>query len=173
MTKQKSSTEVRSGSTRGRAASPAATAIPPVEKSSPPAEQTVSVAEEEAPTAWAATPAVADAAPLIAEASPEVALVPAPPPVEVPTQIILLAGEAEANGREERSGVSFSWSTRSVEFWRENAQALYRLASELGAARTPGEIVEAHSKFAVERLRAFGRHAEEMSTVRAKYFFAA
>lgn len=173
MTKQKPGADERTGATRGRAARvPAAAANQPVEKKVPPVEQPASRAEEEQPAALAA-PVVAEAAPVIAEATPEGAPAPTPQPAEVPTQIILLAGEAEANGREERSAVSFSWSVRSLEFWRENAQALYRLAGELGAARTPSEIVEAHSKFAVERLRAFGRHAEEMSTVRVKYFFAA
>ncbi|ARN81466.1 hypothetical protein [Methylocystis bryophila] len=170
MTKQRPGPDEKVGSTRTRGAKiPSAAAIPPAEESVSPVEATVSLAEEEQPAAFAA--------PVVSEAAPEVAP-PAPPapasePVEPAAQIVLLASEAEADLREQPSAFSFSWSVKSLEFWRENTQAFYRLASELGAARTPGEIVEAHSRFAVERLRAFGRHAEEMSTVRVKYFYAA
>ncbi len=190
MTKQKPGADERTGATRSRAAKfPAAAAVRPVEKSVLPVKETISLTEEDLPPAApvvaeaapvvaeaapsSRAPVVAEAAPVVAEAAPEVAPAPAHQPAEVPTQIVLLAGEAEPTGREPRSAVSFAWSLRSLEFWRENTQALYRLASELGAARTPSEIVEAHSKFAVERLRAFGRHAEEMSPVRVKQFFAA
>ena len=158
MTKQKSGADEKTGPTRGRAAkTPAAAAIPPAEEYVSRVEETIpgaEIAEEEPAPAWAA---------------PEVVPAPAPEPAEVPAHIVLLAGEAEATVRDE----PFSWSGRNLEFWKENAQAFYRLAEELGAARTPGQIVEAQTKFAVERLRAFGRHAETIATVRAKFFFAA
>lgn len=166
MTKQRPGADEKIVPTRARAAKiPASAAIPPAEVNLSPVEATVSRVEEEQPAAFAA--------PVVSEAAPEVAPAPTPEPAEVAAQIVLLAGEIEADPREQPSAFSFSWSVKSLEFWRENTQAFYRLASELGAARTPGEIVEAHSRFAIERLRAFGRHAEEMSTVRVKYFFAA
>ena len=175
MTKQKSGADEKTGPTRARAAKiPAAAAIPPAEENVAPAEETISrveSAEEEPAQAWAA-PVVADAPSEVAPAPAlAAALVPAstPEPAEAPTQIVLLGGEAEATVRDE----PFSWPGRNLEFWKENTQAFYRLTEELGAARTPGQIVEAQTKFAVERLRAFGRHAEAIATVRVKFFFAA
>jgi len=165
MTKQKSGADEKTGPARGRAAkTAAAAAIPPAEEYVSRVEETIpgaEIAEEEPAPAWAA--------PVVAEAAPEVVPAPAPEPAEVPAHIVLLAGDAEATVRDE----PFSWSGRNLEFWKENTQAFYRLAEELGAARTPGQIVEAQTKFAVERLRAFGRHAETIATVRAKFFFAA
>ena len=165
MAKQKSGADEKTGATRARAAKiVGAAAIPPAEESVSPVEETISRAEraeEEPAPAWAAT-VVADAAPEVVQAS-------APQPAEAPAQIVLLAGEAEATARDE----PFSWSGRNLQFWKENAQAFYRLAEELGAARTPSEVVEAQTKFAVDRLRAFGRHAEAIATVRGKFFFAA
>ncbi len=177
MTKQKSGADEKTGPTRGRAAKiAAAAAIPPAEEIVSTVEETISraeSAEEEPAPAWVA-PVVAEAASEVAPApAPALAadLVPAstPEPAEAPAQIVLLAGEAEATVRDE----PFSWPGRNLEFWKENTQAFYRLAGELGAARTPGQIVEAQTKFAVERLRAFGRHAEAIATVRVKFFFAA
>jgi hypothetical protein len=180
MTKQKSGADEKTSPTRARAAKiPGAAAIPPAEANVHPSEEAIFRAEEA--TSAAETP------PVVAEAAPEVAFASAPEPVaaeagrevaparapeaELPAQIVLLANEAEAIAREEAE--PFSWSNRSLDFWKENAKALYRLAEELGAARTPSEIMEAQTKFAVERLRAFGRHAEAIAAVRAKFFFAA
>lgn len=167
MTKQKSGADEKTGPTRGRAAKiPAAAATPPAEEIVSPVEETISLAEsaeEEPASAWAA--------PVVAEAAHDLVPAPASEPAEVPAHIVLLAGEAEATARDEAPG--FSWSAGSLEFWKENAQAFYRLAQELGAARTPSEIVEAQTKFAAERLRAFGRHAEAIARVRVKLFFAA
>ena len=169
MAKQKSGADEKTGPTRARAAKIlGAAAIPPAEENVSPVEETISRAEraeEEPAPAWAAT-VVADAAPEVVQAVVQAS---APQPAEAPAQIVLLAGEAEATARDE----PFSWSGRNLQFWKENAQAFYRLAEELGAARTPSEVVEAQTKFAVERLRAFGRHAEAIATVRGKFFFAA
>jgi len=177
MTKQKSGADEKSSPTRSRAAKiPAAAATPPAEASADASGETVSRAQE-APTASVvaeAGPEVALAStpePVLAEAAAEIVPAGAPESPDLPAQIVLLANEAEAIMRDEAE--PFSWSNRSLDFWRENTKAFYRLAEELGAARTPSEIVEAQTKFAVERLRAFGRHAEAIAAVRVKFFFAA
>jgi len=161
MTKQKWGADEKTGPTRGRAAK-ASTATPPAEENDSPVEETVSRAESAE-----VEPASAWAEPIVAEAALEVVPASAPEPVEIPAQIVLLAGEGTI--RDE----PFSWSSKNLDFWKENTQAFCRLAGELGAARTPAAIVEAQTKFAVERLRAFGRHAEAISAVRVKFFFAA
>jgi hypothetical protein len=163
MTKQKSGAEDKSNATRGRTAK---TPAVPVEQSLAAVEETVSFAEEAPETVLATA-----LEPVQLEATPEVAATAASETTaDLPAQIVLLASEAETFAREE--AVTFSWSSGSLEFWRENAKALYRLAEELGAARTPSQIVEAQTKFAVERLRAFGRHAETIAAVRVKFFAA-
>ncbi len=166
MTKQKSGAEDKSTAPRGRAAKTPAAPTELVEQSLAAVEETVSLAEE-------ATEAVLATAlePVQFEALEEAATTSTSETTDLPAQIILLASEAETFAREE--AVAFSWSSGSLDFWRENAKALYRLAEELGAARTPGQIVEAQTKFAVEQLRAFGRHAEALAAVRVKLFFAA
>ena len=181
MTKQKSGADEKTSPTRARAAKiPAAAAIPPAEANVHPDEETISRAEEAPSVAAPTTRIVAEAAPQVALAAPasepvasEAAREIAGPPeaADLPAKIVLLANEAEAISRDEAE--PFSWSNRSLDFWKENAKALYRLAEEVGAARTPGEIMEAQTRFAVERLRAFGRHAEAIAAVRVKFFFAA
>ncbi len=166
MTKQKSGAEDKSSPTRGRAAKTAATPAAPVEQSPAAMEETISSAVE-APETIVAT--ALEPAPL--EATLDETTTVTSETADLPAQIVLLASEAETCVREE--ALAFSWSSGGLDFWRENAKALYRLAEDLGAARTPGQIVEAQTKFAVERLRAFGRHAEALAAVRVKLFFAA
>jgi hypothetical protein len=166
MTKQKSGAEDKSSPARGRTAKTPAAPTAPVEESLAANEETVSAAEV-APEAVLATALE----PVQLEAAPEVATTAASETADLPAQIVLLTSEAETFAREE--ALAFSWSSGSLDFWRENAKALYRLAEELGAARTPSQIVEAQTKFAVEQLRAFGRHAETIAAVRVKFFFAA
>ena len=166
MTKQKSGADDKSSPARGRTVKTPAAPKALVEES--PAAN-----EETAPPAQATAEAVLTTAlePVELEAAPEIITTAASEPTDLPAQIILLANEAETFAREE--AVTFTWSNGSLDFWKENAKALYQLAEELGAARTPSQIVEAQTKFAVERLRAFGRHAEAIAAVRAKFFFAA
>jgi hypothetical protein len=122
------------------------------------AEKVFPVEETEAPS-------------LGAEAAIAVADLPAPAAAAIAVEILPPAAEPEPLARGE--ALVFSWSDRSLEFWQENAEALYRLAGDLGAARTPVDILEAQTKFALERLRALGRHAEAMTTVRVGFFRAA
>jgi hypothetical protein len=165
MTKQKSGAEDKSNATRGRAAKTPAVPAAPVEQSPAAVEETVSLAEEAAEAVLATA-----IEPVQFEAPEEAVTTVTSETTDLPAQIVLLASEAETFAREE--AVAFSWSSGGLDFWRENAKALYRLAEELGAARTPSQIVEAQTKFAVERLRAFGRHAETIAAVRVKFFAA-
>ncbi len=166
MTKQKSGAEDKSITTRGRAAKTPVVPAAPVEQSLAAVGEMVSSAEAAPETVLATA-----LEPVQLEAAPEVVVTATSETADLPAQIVLLANEAETFAREE--AMAFSWSSGSLDFWRENAKALYRLAEELGAARTPSQIVEAQTKFAVEQLRAFGRHAEALSAVRVKFFFAA
>lgn len=57
---------------------------------------------------------------------------------------------------------------KALDLWRENATAALDLAKDIGRAKTPSEVIDAQSKFATERMKAFIRQSSEVAELMRK-----